>query len=141
MGLTVCVLRGFRSQLALWRLLTGQGLWHYERVAVSDEAVSRWLGAADPSPLAAIFAQLTAQLSERVAPWQEHALAPFATVVVALDATRLDPVARTLPALRSCCRARVPAATICVASCGAPIRRRTSGWRPGGWWPPWSRGP
>jgi len=99
-GLTVCVLRGFTSQLALWRLLTAKGLWQAGQVVISDEAVYRRLGAADPGPLAEVFGQLTALLTERVAPWQEQGIAPFATEVVVLDETTLDPVARTLPALR-----------------------------------------
>ena len=31
-GLVVCVLRGFTSQLALWRLLSTVGLWRYPRI-------------------------------------------------------------------------------------------------------------
>ncbi len=99
-GLTVCVLRGFTSQLGLWRLLSGKGLWQADRMVISDEAVYRRLGASEPSPLAEVFAQLTTMLTERVAPWQDQQLAPFAQEVVALDETRLDPVARSLPALR-----------------------------------------
>lgn len=38
-GLLVCVLRGFSSQLGLWRLLAVEGLWHYPRQPVSDQAV------------------------------------------------------------------------------------------------------
>src|SRR5688572_9776269 len=42
-GLLVCVLRGLPSQLALWRLLSGGGLWHFPKVAVSDDAVYKRL--------------------------------------------------------------------------------------------------
>src|SRR5437868_14612723 len=38
-GLLVCVLRGFSSQLALWRLLSWTRLWDYPRIPVSDQAV------------------------------------------------------------------------------------------------------
>ena len=99
-GLTVCVLRGFDRQLDLWRLLTGRGLWHWQRLEISDEAVYRRLAASDASRLAEVFAQLTEQLIERSAPWAEQHLAPFAAEVVARAETRLDPVARSLPALR-----------------------------------------
>src|SRR5215217_2528184 len=30
-GLVICVLRGFSSQRAVWRLLTGKALWHCPR--------------------------------------------------------------------------------------------------------------
>ena len=37
-GLLVCVLRGFTSQLDLWRLLTLSQLWFYPRFPVTDQA-------------------------------------------------------------------------------------------------------
>jgi len=97
-GLLVCVLRGWTSQKALWRLLAGTGLWHFTPVPVSDEAVYRRLAAADPSPVAALFADLTAVLLARTPP--DPTLAPFAAEVVAVDETTLDPIARRLPDLR-----------------------------------------
>jgi hypothetical protein len=99
-GVLVCVLRGYASQLALWRLLTQQGLWSYPRFPVTDQAVYNRLGDADPSPLASLFGQVRDALSERVAPYADVALVPFAAGVYALDQTTLDPVARMLPALR-----------------------------------------
>lgn len=38
-GLLVCVLRGFDSPLARWRLLAARGVWAFPRVAISDQAV------------------------------------------------------------------------------------------------------
>ena len=38
-GLLVCVLRGFHSQLALWRMLSQKQLWFYPRFPVTDQAV------------------------------------------------------------------------------------------------------
>jgi len=38
-GLLVCVLRGFSSYLALWRLLSHEQLWWYPRFPVSDQAI------------------------------------------------------------------------------------------------------
>src|SRR5512133_3535250 len=38
-GLLVCVLRGFSSQLDLWRLLSKRQLWFYPRFPVTDHAV------------------------------------------------------------------------------------------------------
>src|SRR5579871_582660 len=102
-GLVVCVLRGFHSQLALWRLLQAGGLWQYPRCPISDQAVYRRLATGGTAPLERLFAQLSAVLADRLAPYTSHAaaqLAPFARTVVALDATTLDKVARLLPSLR-----------------------------------------
>jgi hypothetical protein len=101
LGLVVCVVRGFSSQLALWRLLRAGGFWLYPRVAISDEAVYQRLARAGTAPMERLFDQVRAVLAERLAPWTASALAPFATDVLALDETTLDPVARRLPELRS----------------------------------------
>jgi hypothetical protein len=98
-ALALGVLRGAMSQLAIWRLILDAGLWRGSRIVVSDEAVYRRLARApDPSPMAGLFAQMTALLDARAAP--DEPLAPFAAAVVALDETTLDPIARLLPALR-----------------------------------------
>jgi hypothetical protein len=99
-GVLVCVLRGYRSQLALWRLLTQRGLWSYPRFPVTDQAVYKRLDSAGPSPLATLFTQVRDVLAERLAPYVQHDLVPFAAGVYALDQTRLDPVARLLEPLR-----------------------------------------
>jgi len=100
-GLLVCVLRGFSSQLDLWRLLTVKGLWSYPQFAVGDEAVYKRLAAGGTQVLEELFRQIRDLLQLRLAPYVDTSLAPFATEVVALDETTLDPVARMLPALRS----------------------------------------
>jgi hypothetical protein len=92
------VLHGCASQLAIWRLITRR-LWPgYGPIHVTDQAVYKPLGAAGPSPVGLLFRQITELLVVRVAPWQEHRLAPFATEVVAIDETTLDPMPRTLAA-------------------------------------------
>src|SRR5688572_17558631 len=93
-GLLVCVLRGFDSQLALWRLLSVQGLWHYPRFALSEQAVYKRLAQAGSGAMRVIFAQVRDLLAERLAPWAAHEVAPFASAVLALDETTLDQVAR-----------------------------------------------
>lgn len=100
-GLVVCVLRGFDSQLALWRLLSTQGLWSYPRVAVSDQAIYKRLGTANSSVLIQLFTRISALLHERLAPYAESTLASFASEVMALDVSSLDQVARYLPSLRN----------------------------------------
>ena len=99
-GLVVCVLRRATSQLDLWRLLTARGLWHFPAVPISDDAVAKRLETGGPAALEALFADLTALLVGRLTPAADPTLAPFATDVVAIDETTLDPVARKLPILR-----------------------------------------
>lgn len=95
-GLLVCVLRGFSSQLGLWRLLAVEGLWHYPRQPVSDQAIYKRLAKGGSASLQWLFASVTTLLAERIAPWMAMDLAPFASDVVAMDATTLDPLARRL---------------------------------------------
>lgn len=99
-GLLVCVLRGFNSQLALWRLLTVQQLWSYPRFALSDQAIYKRLGNGGTAVLEQLFEQISALLTERLEPYKETKLAPFASEIMALDGMTLDKIARLLPALR-----------------------------------------
>jgi hypothetical protein len=99
-GLLVCVLQGFSSQLSLWRLLSQLGLWHYPRFPVSSQAVYKRLAQAGTGPLEELLRQVSALLSERLTPLLPQLgpeLAPFASAVVALDESTLDPLARRLP--------------------------------------------
>ncbi|GAC1529237.1 MAG: hypothetical protein NVS2B16_36650 [Chloroflexota bacterium] len=97
-GLLVCVLHGFRSQLELWRLLSRSTFWHYPRFAISDKAVYGRLERGGIAGLQQLFAQIRTVLAQRLAPYAQTTLAPFASEVVALDETTLDQVARLLPA-------------------------------------------
>ncbi len=99
-GFLVAVLRGLGSQSALWRLLGVHGLWDYPRFDVCDEAVRKRLAQGGAAAMERFFDQVTAVLSERLAAYADATLVPWATAVVALDETTLDPIARTLPALR-----------------------------------------
>jgi hypothetical protein len=98
-GLVICVLRGFSSQRAIWRLLTSTALWHYPRFALSDEAVYQRLAAGGTTFLERLVTDLSAVVADRLNPLADRTLAPFAADVVAIDETTLDPVARKLPAL------------------------------------------
>jgi hypothetical protein len=95
-GLLVCVLNGFSSQLALWRLLAVEGLWDYPRLPISDQAVYKRLNQAGSTSIQWLFASVTTLLAERLAPWMATDLAPFASEVVAIDGTTMDPLARRL---------------------------------------------
>jgi hypothetical protein len=99
-GLLVCVLRGFSSQLALWRLLTQTNLWFFPRFDLSVQASYKRLDETTLQPLQPLFAQISLVLKQRLDPFLKTDLAPFATEVYALDATTLDQTARYLPHLR-----------------------------------------
>lgn len=99
-GLTIGILRGATSQVAIWRTILDLGWWRRPSIPITDEAVYRRLAQADPSPMAMLLTQVTTLLVARVAPWRQTTLAPFAADVVVLDETTLDPVARLLPSLR-----------------------------------------
>lgn len=99
-GMLVCVLQGFSSQLRLWRLLSHLGLWHYPRFPVSSQAVYQRLAQAGTAPLEALLRQISAVLSDRLTPLLPELgpeLAPFASAVVSIDESTLDPLARRLP--------------------------------------------
>lgn len=99
-GLLICLIRGFSSQRDLWRLLQSGRFWDFPRYAISDQAVYHRLARDGTAPLEALFAQVSRVVAERLEAWVDDDLAPFASQVVALDETTLDPVARTLPVLR-----------------------------------------
>jgi hypothetical protein len=98
-GVLVCVLRGWSSQLGIYRLLTQRGLWDYPRFAISDQAIYNRLARAGPSPLQALFEQVRLVLAAHLQPFRQR-LTRFASEVVAIDETTLDQVLRQLPVLR-----------------------------------------
>lgn len=98
-GMLVCVVRGFSSQLELWRLLSGQGLWDYPRYGVSDDAVYKRLKNAKQETVQKVFEHVSMLLSQRLEkPIQK--LASFALEVFVLDEMALDAVKKRLPSLR-----------------------------------------
>ena len=99
-GLLVCVLRGFESQLAVWRLISEQGLWFFPRFPVTDQAVYKRLHDAGPEPFERLFKQISSVLTERLQGLVSEQLAPFAKQVVCIDESTLDAVSRRLPPLR-----------------------------------------
>lgn len=91
-GMLVCILRHDGSQRAIWRLLTVHGLWRWPRIWLSDDAVYRRLARTGPATMATLFHAATDLLTGSGP--GDLSLAPFATEVLALDETTLDPVAR-----------------------------------------------
>lgn len=99
-GVLICVLRGWSSQLDIWRLLSKKNLWDYPRFPISDQAIYKRLEQGGSEPLKSLFEQGSAILAERLQPYQQN-LAAFASEVVAIDETTLDKVLRHLPMLRA----------------------------------------
>jgi hypothetical protein len=99
-SVVVCVLRGWNSQLKIWRQLYEKGLWDYPRFPLSDQAIYDRLENGGEEPLKQLFGQVSQVLEERLTPYAQK-LAPFASEVVAIDCTSLDQVMRNLPILRS----------------------------------------
>lgn len=131
-GLLVCVLEGFSSQRALWRLLSDGHFWHYPRFAISDQAVYKRLAQEGVGPLQQLFGQLGQLLAARLDPLVPAAfrqLAPFATAVVALDETTLDHVARRLPALRDRDAVPVGASALLGGTLAGVFDLRRQQWR------------
>lgn len=100
-ALLVCVLRGFQSQMELWRLLSVRGLWSYPLIEVSDEAVRKRLAqAGGAKAMEKLFEHITSLLAARLSPYRET-LVSFTSTVVAIDQLTLDAVMRHLPELRT----------------------------------------
>jgi hypothetical protein len=95
-ALLLNVLEGQVGQRAVWRRISGLGLWHVRPLAISDQAVYNRLEREGTAPLQALFGAVTAALAVRVVPWTRRELAPFATGVYAIDETTLDPLTRAL---------------------------------------------
>lgn len=98
-GVLVCVLRGWSSQLGIWRLLNHKRLWDYPRFAISDQAIYKRLEKGGEDPMKRLFELVSAVLQERLRPYVQP-IASFASEVVAIDETTLDKVMRHLPLLR-----------------------------------------
>lgn len=99
-GMLVCVIHGFTSQLAVWRLLSEGQFWFYPRFPIGDQAVYNRLEREGVAALVKLFCKISLVLRERLAPFLDLTLAPFAREVMVLDESALDQVARYLPALR-----------------------------------------
>jgi hypothetical protein len=99
-GVMVCILRGWNSQLAIWRLLHQKGLWDYPRFPITDQAIYKRLEKDGSQPFRNLFEMVSEVLRERLSAYAKP-LVKFASEVVAIDATSLDKVTRHLPMLRS----------------------------------------
>jgi hypothetical protein len=106
MAVLVAVLRGLKSQRAIWRLVAAGGWWKQPCYDIGDQAVYKRLEQEGWKPLAQVFERVSQLIAHWLQPalqayHQRHApLASFAKEVVALDEMHLDQVSRRLPILR-----------------------------------------
>jgi len=106
MAVLVAVLRGLKSQRAIWRLLAAGGWWKQPSYDIGDQAVYKRLEQEGWKPLSQLFERASQLIAHWLQPalqayHQKHELlAPFAKEVVALDEMCLDQVSRRLPILR-----------------------------------------
>lgn len=100
-GIIVAVLRGFSSQLQIWRLVSWEGFWNFPQYPITDQAVyNRLAEESGPEAMQALFYRVRDGLKERLVPYAQQKLAAFAAGVYAIDGSTLDKVARHLPKLR-----------------------------------------
>ncbi len=99
LGIVLCGLQGFGSQLKLWRLICLEPIGPFAPVWVVDQAVYNRLERA-AGAMRAFFEQVSGWMSEQLLGLEDRTLAPWATQVLALDESTLDAVGRWLPELR-----------------------------------------
>src|SRR5438128_10155651 len=125
MAVLVCVLRGMRSQRAIWRLLAACGLWGLPCYDIVDQAVYKRLEQEGSGPLEQLFGQISQLLAQWLEPAKQAyeqkmgSLASFATEVVALDEMWADPVTRRFP--RLACRTQ-RGCRLAARPAGGPLR-------------------
>jgi hypothetical protein len=100
LAVLLCLLHGLQSQLEVWRLIAFYGVGQLPALPLSDQAVYDRLEQDGVSAFHSVFAQLSQWLAQRLAPYEQRQLAPFATAVVALDESVLDRVKRWVSWLR-----------------------------------------
>ena len=100
LGIVLCGLEGFGSQLALWRRLCLEPMGPFAPVHVVDQAVYNRLARA-AGAMRAFFEPVSGVLSEQLVGLEDRRLAPWAAEVLALDESTLDAVGRWLAELRA----------------------------------------
>jgi hypothetical protein len=99
LGIVLCGLEGFGSQLKLWRRLCLEPMGPFAPVQVVDQAIYNRLARAAVA-MRAFFEQVSGSLNEQLVGLEDRRLAPWACQVLALDESTLDAVGRWLPELR-----------------------------------------
>src|SRR5205809_2886774 len=100
LGIVLCGLEGFGSQLKLWRQFCLEPMGPFAPVRVVDQAVYNRLARA-AGAMRTFFEQVSGWMAEQLMGLEDRSLAPWACQVLALDESTLDAVGRWLPELRS----------------------------------------
>jgi hypothetical protein len=100
LGIVLCGLEGFGSQLKLWRCICLEPIGPFAPVWVVDQAIYNRLARA-AGAMRAFFEQVSDWMGEQLVGLEERNLAPWAHQVLALDESTLDAVGRWLPELRA----------------------------------------
>ncbi len=99
LGIVLCGLEGFGSQLKLWRRICLEPMGPFAPVLVVDQAVYNRLARA-AKDMRLFFEQASGWMAQQLVEWEDRSLAPWASQVLALDESTLDAVGRWLPQLR-----------------------------------------
>jgi hypothetical protein len=94
-----CLLRGWISQLDLWRQISVFGLPGFAAVPVTDQAVYDRLERS-AEPMQRLCAWVSQWLFDWLAPYEDRSLAPWAREILALDESTLDAMKRWIAELR-----------------------------------------
>jgi len=100
LGVLLCLLRGWESQLDLWRALRFEGVGSWPKLAICDQTVYNRLGTSGMAALHACFTQVCYWLTQQLPLSASRPLVPFACDVLALDESTLDRMKRWVPPLR-----------------------------------------
>lgn len=100
LGIVLCGLEGFGSQLKLWRRLCLEPTGPFAPVLVVDQAIYNRLARA-AGVMRLFFEQVSGWMAQPLEGLEERSLAPWACQVLALDASTLAAVGRWLPELRA----------------------------------------
>ena len=100
LAVLLCLLHGLQSQLEVWRQIAFYGVGYLPALPLSDQAVYDRLEQDGVSAFQSVFAHVSQWLAQRLAPYENRTLAPFATAVLALDESVLDRVKRWVSWLR-----------------------------------------
>lgn len=84
-GVLVCLLRGWSSQREIWRLLSLQGVWHFPRYSLSDEAVYKRLERVFEAVTASLYVALSSHSATTQRTWCKFASGVFALVCSGRD--------------------------------------------------------
>ncbi len=100
LAVVLCLWQGLRSQLEVWRLIAFFGVGALAPMPVCDQTVYNYLAQDGVAGFQQCFAQLSNWLRQRLAPYEDRRLAPFASAVYALDESVLEQVKRWVAWLR-----------------------------------------